>query len=87
METKPCSRCSRPASLSFYLLLSTVGIRPRLQQSSKSLLLCSSCMAELIASLADSQPELHSQLSGSFKGLGLELGAGLQADERGRQRD
>jgi len=66
METKPCSRCLRPASLSFYLLLSTVGVRPRVQQSSKSVLFCHRCLESLIDSLADAQPEIHSQLAGSF---------------------
>lgn len=66
MEAKPCSRCSHPASFSFCVLLSTVGVRPRTQQSSKSVSLCQSCLEQLIASLAKPQPQLFNQFTASF---------------------
>jgi hypothetical protein len=62
---KPCSRCLNPAKLSYYVLLSTIGVRPRVQESSKSVLLCNSCFESLLASLADSQPQLFEQFSSS----------------------
>jgi hypothetical protein len=66
MEAKPCNRCSRPASFSLCLLLSTLGIRPRVQRASGSVLFCRACLQTLIDSLSGSQPEVHSLLSGSF---------------------
>ena len=51
METKPCSRCSRPAAFSLAFLLSTVGVRKRAQKCSQTILLCSSCIHDAIASL------------------------------------
>ena len=45
METKPCCRCSAPAAFSLALLLSTVGVKPRAQKCSKTILLCQSCIS------------------------------------------
>lgn len=65
----PCSRCASPAGFSFYVLLSTVGVRPRAQRSSNSIRLCRSCLEQLIASLAAAQPQLHRQVASSFAAI------------------
>jgi len=81
METKPCSRCPHPAGFSFYVLLSTVGARPRIQESSKSVLLCTSCMAQFISSLAESQSQLHGQFSASFSAVADRSSLAFQAKD------
>jgi len=67
MESKPCSLCSRPATYSLAVLLSTVGRRPRLQKCSKSILLCTACIHDWIA-LGDIAPlsELHQPLQSAY---------------------
>ena len=54
METKPCSRCLRPADFSLALLLSTIRVRPRAQKCSQTIALCNSCINDVLASLATS---------------------------------
>lgn len=64
MERKPCSRCSAPAEFSLLLVLSTVGITPRAQKCSHSLLLCKSCLQASVASQALTPiPDLQERLS------------------------
>ena len=54
METKPCSRCSRPADFSLALLLSTIRVRPRAQKCSQTIALCNSCLHNVLARLGTS---------------------------------
>ena len=44
---KSCSCCSRPAEYSLALILSTVGVSPRMQQCSPVVLFCKSCIHAL----------------------------------------
>jgi len=44
---KSCSCCSRPAEYSLALILSTVGVSPRIQQCSPVVLFCKSCIHAL----------------------------------------
>ena len=81
MDTKPCSRCQRSADFSFYILLSTVGARPRIQKSSKSVLFCASCMSRFISSLAESQPQLHGQFHASFTAIAGHSSLAIQAKD------
>jgi hypothetical protein len=46
---KPCSHCSREAELSIICVISTVGVRPRRQKSSKTVLFCHGCIRDLLA--------------------------------------
>jgi hypothetical protein len=41
---KSCSRCSKAAQYSINVIVSTLGISRRLQQSSPALLLCDACI-------------------------------------------
>ena len=45
--TKSCSCCSRPAEYSLALVLSTVGVSPRMQRCSPVVLFCKSCIRAL----------------------------------------
>ena len=47
---KSCSYCSQPAQYSLTVLLSTVGISSREQQSSRVVLFCHDCLEELCES-------------------------------------
>lgn len=44
---KSCSCCSQPAEHSLTLILSTVGVSPRMQQCSSVVLFCKSCIHAL----------------------------------------
>jgi hypothetical protein len=67
METKPCSRCSRPASFSLAFLLSTIGRTPRLQKCTKTITLCNSCLSALTGTLACSPiPDLNNALQQAY---------------------
>jgi hypothetical protein len=44
IEQKLCCNCSRPAQFSIVSLISTVGLRKRLQKSSRAVLFCESCL-------------------------------------------
>jgi hypothetical protein len=41
---KVCSVCSQPAEFSINVIVSTLGLRARLQQSSSAVLLCDACL-------------------------------------------
>jgi hypothetical protein len=41
---KLCSNCSQPAQFSMNIIVSTVGVSKRLQQSSPAVLLCDACI-------------------------------------------
>jgi hypothetical protein len=43
---KLCCNCSRPAQFSMVVIISTVGVRKRLQKSSRAVLFCDSCLQE-----------------------------------------
>lgn len=47
---KSCSYCSQPAQYSLTVLLSTVGVSSREQQSSRVVLFCDDCLRELCES-------------------------------------
>jgi hypothetical protein len=47
---KSCSYCSQPAQYSLTVLLSTVGVSSREQQSSRVVLFCNDCLQELCES-------------------------------------
>jgi hypothetical protein len=61
MIPKPCSLCGRPADVSILLLVSTLRIKPRQQESSPSISFCNACLnlrheqasPEVLARLAD----------------------------------
>ena len=42
--TKSCSCCSQPAEYSLALIVSTVGVSPRMQRCSPVVLFCKSCI-------------------------------------------
>lgn len=44
---KLCSKCSGPARFSVVVIVSTVGVSHRLQQSSQAVLFCDDCLREL----------------------------------------
>lgn len=67
METKPCSRCSRPASFSLAFLLSTIGRTPRLQKCTRTAAFCSSCLSNVLEILACSPiPDLKEALQRAY---------------------
>jgi hypothetical protein len=47
---KVCSNCERPtpAQFSLVVIVSSVGVSKRLQESSRSVLFCSDCLHELV---------------------------------------
>jgi hypothetical protein len=44
---KGCTNCPQPAECSIVVILSTVGVSPRLQKSSAAILFCYECFEEL----------------------------------------
>jgi hypothetical protein len=44
MQAKLCSRCGTQAEYSVYSIVSTLGRKPRAQESTQSLLFCTSCL-------------------------------------------
>jgi hypothetical protein len=44
---KSCSNCEQPVEYSLVVLLSSVGVSPRLQQSSIAVSFCNNCLQEL----------------------------------------
>jgi hypothetical protein len=44
---KSCSNCQQPVKYSVVVLLSSVGVSPRLQQSSVAISFCNDCLQEL----------------------------------------
>jgi hypothetical protein len=44
MQAKLCSRCGTQAEYSIYSFVSTLGRKPRIQESTESLLFCTSCL-------------------------------------------
>jgi hypothetical protein len=44
---KLCSNCSEPVHYSVVVMISSVGVSPRVQQSSPAVLFCESCFREL----------------------------------------
>src|ERR1043166_6119201 len=45
MRPRSCSLCGQPADVSALLLLSTLGVRNRRQQSAKAIPLCNACIS------------------------------------------
>jgi hypothetical protein len=45
MSAKPCALCGRPADISVLLLVSTLRISPRDQQSAPAIPLCKACVS------------------------------------------
>jgi hypothetical protein len=70
METKPCNRCGIPAEVSLCVLLSSVNRSPRLQKSTKSIALCSSCLTAWTSSNdAVTLPELKERVNTALDAL------------------
>jgi hypothetical protein len=44
MQTKSCSRCGARAEYSICSVVSTLGVKPRVQQSTESVLFCGACL-------------------------------------------
>src|SRR4051794_4711652 len=44
MQTKSCSRCGVRAEYSICSVVSTLGLKPRVQQSTESVLFCGACL-------------------------------------------
>ena len=44
MQTKSCSRCGAHAEYSIYSVVSTLGRKPRIQESTESVLFCGACL-------------------------------------------
>lgn len=75
MERPPCSRCTRPATVSLSALWSTLGIRPRRQKLSRSISLCTACAHALLDFLAASPlHSLHQSLSAAYTSVQNHLG-------------
>jgi hypothetical protein len=51
-KSKSCDFCTRLADCSLVLVISTLGVRPRIQQCSQSVSLCKRCIQELCDSNA-----------------------------------
>lgn len=80
METKPCCRCSAPAAFSLALLLSTVGVKPRVQKCSQTILLCPSCIHDAIALLGTSPlNQLQQPLTNAYTAIAANSGASAYA--------
>ncbi len=67
MTPKTCRLCSNAAQFSLACVLSTLGVRPRVQQCSQVVLLCESCIREL----CDSPPrdELRDALRDAYTSI------------------
>jgi hypothetical protein len=63
MRPRPCSLCGYPADVSVVLLLSTLRVSSRSQQSTKSIPFCAPCMSAFVGeSRASGEPSLVSAL-------------------------
>jgi len=83
METRACSRCSRPADFSLALLLSTIRVRPRVQKCSRTIALCHSCLKDIVASLASSPlSDLRQPLISAYTAIADRSTAVLNPEKR-----
>jgi hypothetical protein len=61
-KIKQCCLCLAPAQYSLAFVISTLGIKPRLQKCSPVILLCDLCIHKLSRALAVASPELQDAL-------------------------
>ena len=66
---KACHRCSRPAQYSLVVIVSTLGVSPRLQGCSAAILLCADCALTLHDTERCSASELHGAVNSAFTKL------------------
>lgn len=62
-KSKSCDFCKRPADCSLVMVISTLGISPRIQQCSQSISLCKRCIQQFCESdVAQSSAKLREAL-------------------------
>ena len=66
---KSCSNCSQPAQYSFTVLLSTVGVSSREQQSSRVVLFCNDCLQELCESVCWGSEDVQRAVNNAYTAL------------------
>lgn len=64
---KLCSKCSKPAQYSIVAIISTLGVRKRLQKSSPAVLFCEDCMRKLCERLHSN--EFSKAVNGAYTTL------------------
>jgi hypothetical protein len=72
---KSCSYCSQPAQYSLTVLLSTVGISSRAQQSSRVVLFCNDCLQELCENEHWGTADVRRAVNNAYTALILRLRA------------
>lgn len=72
---KICNHCSQSAQYSFTVLLSTVGISAREQQSSRVVLFCDECLQELCESEYWGTADVQKAVNKAYTTLVLRLRA------------
>ena len=77
---KICSKCSKPAQFSIVAIISTVGLRDRLQQSSSALLFCENCIRKLCERLHS--VEFSKAVNNAYTKLSQRLRERSTAEER-----
>jgi hypothetical protein len=70
---KSCSYCSQPAQYSLTVLLSTVGVSSREQQSSRVVLFCNDCLQELCESECWGTEDVQKAVNNAYTALILRL--------------
>jgi hypothetical protein len=68
-KIKRCRLCLAPAQYSLAFVISTLGIKPRLQKCSPVILLCDLCIHKLSRALALASPELKDALETSYTAI------------------
>lgn len=69
-KSKPCDICERLADCSLVLVISTLGVSPRIQQCSESISICKRCIQQLCDSdAAQSASKLRGVLRNAYTAI------------------
>ena len=71
MQQKSCSNCSQLAQFSIVVVLSSVGISPRVQKFSHAVASCSDCLRELCETEHLCSAELRNAVNSALTALNL----------------
>ena len=79
---KACHRCSQPAQYSLVVIVSTLGVSPRLQGCSVAILLCADCALTLHETERCGTSELHDAVNSAFTKLNQRRASANKEDAR-----
>ena len=79
---KSCNYCSEPAQHSVVVVLSSIGISPRFQKCSPTVLFCDACLRELCETESWGTPGLRKAVNSTYTELHQHSGRQPTAEER-----